>query len=95
MPKPTVAFPGSHRTSQAIGLSRGKACSDHRQFDDLFLEDRHSQRALEHLTDCFAGVSDLLFTVTPPQVGMHHVALDRARPDDGNLDDQIIKTAWP
>ena len=34
----------------------------------------------------------LLDAVAPAQIGMHHVALDRARPHDRDFDDQIVET---
>src|SRR5271170_1350476 len=36
---------------------------------------------------------DRLDAVAPPKVGMHHIALDRAWPDDRNLDNQVIEGA--
>ncbi len=34
---------------------------------------------------------DLLQSLLPPQIGMHHVALDRPGPDDRNFNHQVIK----
>ena len=36
-------------------------------------------------------VGDGLEALAAAQVGMHHVALDRAGPDDGHLDDEIVE----
>ena len=33
----------------------------------------------------------LLDAVAPAQIGMHHVALDRPRPHDRDLDDEIVE----
>lgn len=35
----------------------------------------------------------LLLAVAPPDIGMHHVALDGAGPDDRHLDHQIVEAA--
>ena len=34
-----------------------------------------------------------LDAVAPAQIGMHHVALDRPRPHDRDLDDEIVEAA--
>ena len=41
------------------------------------------------------GIVDLLVAVAAPQIGMHHVALDRAGPHDRHLDDEIVEFARP
>jgi hypothetical protein len=37
----------------------------------------------------------LLDTVAAAQIGMHHVALDRARPHNRDFDDEIVETFRP
>ena len=37
------------------------------------------------------GIVDRLLALAPAQIGMHHVALDRAGPDDRDLDDEIVE----
>jgi hypothetical protein len=62
----------------------------------LLLEQRHAEGLAEHGLEFIRiamlrrgrGIFDRLLTVPSPQVGMHHVALDRARPHDGDLDHQ-------
>src|SRR3546814_4508775 len=39
------------------------------------------------------GIIDLLLALAPAQVGMHHVALDRTRPHNGDLDDEVVELA--
>ena len=46
--KAATPLPGGHRSTQLIGFTRGKACSDHRQFNNLFLEDWYTQCPLKH-----------------------------------------------
>ena len=51
-----LALPGRHRAAQPIRLARRKAGCDDRQLHDLLLKNRHSQGALEHRLDLFAGI---------------------------------------
>ena len=93
--KPAPALPSGHGAAQLIGLAGGEASGDHGQFDHLLLEDGHPQGALQHLAHGLVGVGDVLLAIAAAQVGMHHVALDGAGPDDGHFDDQIVEAARP
>jgi hypothetical protein len=39
------------------------------------------------------GVGHLFLAVAAAQIGVHHVALDRAGADDGHLDDEVVELA--
>src|SRR5437899_9702588 len=73
-----VAPPGSHGAAQLVGLSWRKTRRDHGKLHDLLLENRHTERALEHVLHVLAGILHRLDTVPPAQIGMHHVALHRS-----------------
>src|SRR3546814_20511263 len=47
----------------------------------------------EHPEQVLGGIIDLLLALAPAQVGMHHVALDRTRPHNGDLDDEVLELA--
>jgi hypothetical protein len=96
--------PGGHRTTQLVGTSCAETCDDLDQLHDLFLEDRHAERAFEHYLD--GGISlarfalearlridDGLVSFAPTQIRMNHVALDRAGPHDRDLHDEIVEIA--
>ncbi len=65
----------------------------------LFLEQRHAERSFENVFQFVGrpmrgsggGIMLLLDAVAPAQIGMHHVALDRPRPHDRDLDDEIVE----
>ena len=89
---------GRHGLAQLVrlrGAELGRVDGDlHR----LFLEDRNPlgppQNALEFVRIMLRprlGVDDLFLPAPPPEVGMNHVALDRARADDGDLDHEIVE----
>src|SRR5690606_9801567 len=87
--------PCRHRSAQLIRLSGREARGDDRDLHDLLLEDQYAERALEHLTDLAARIRDRLLAVTPSEIRMDHVALNRARPDDRDLDHEIVIAARP
>ena len=60
---------------------------------DLFLENRHAEGARQHGVDRRRNLLDALLLLPPLQVGMHHVALDRPRPDQRHFDHQIVEAA--
>ncbi len=88
-----AAFPGGHRTTQAVRLARRETGCDHRELHDLLLENRYAQRALQNLAHPLARIDDGLLARTPAQVRVHHVALDRARANDRDLDDEVVVAA--
>ena len=91
--EPAAAFPGGHCTAQLVCLAAGKACRNDGKLHHLLLENGYAERALEHLLYRGARIGNRLLAVTPAQIGMHHVTLDRAGADDCHLDNQIVKTA--
>ncbi len=89
----TTPFPRCHRTPETIGLPRREACRNNGELHDLFLKYRHTECSLQHTFDILAWIIDSFLTVTPAQVRMHHIALDRAGPNDRDLDDEIVVAA--
>ena len=83
-------LPRSHRAAQRIGLSRRESCGDDRKLHHLLLEDRHAERALEHALHFLARIDDRIDSLPPPQVRMHHAALDRPRAHDRHFDHQVV-----
>ncbi len=89
------ASPGGHRTAQLIGLARGEPGREDGDLHHLFLKNRDPERALERRTDFVARIVDPLQSLATAQVRVNHAALDRTRPDDGDLDHEIVEAAWP
>src|SRR6185312_6888454 len=60
----------------------------------LFLEKRYAQRPAQYIFKFFRWIVYGIYTITSPQVGMHHIALYRAGAYDRYLDHQVIKLSW-
>ena len=92
-----------HGAAQAVGLFRRELRRHDGELHRLFLEQRHAQRLAQHLFQFVGrtvlgrrrGEDDRLLPAAPAQIGMHHVALDRARAHDRDLDDEIVEFARP
>ncbi len=88
-----------HGAAQLVGFGGREAGGDDRDAHRLLLEQRHAHGLAEHLLQLVGravigggrGKHHLLHALPPPQIGMHHVALDRPRPHDRDLDDEIVE----
>ena len=88
-----------HGAAQPIGLVGREFRRRDGDLHRLFLEQRHAERPFENVFQFVGrsmrrsggGVMLLLDAVAPAQIGMHHVALDRPRPHDRDLDDEIVE----
>ena len=74
-------------------IAATEARRHHRQLHNLFLKNWHSQGSLEGRFYRVAGVGHQLFATAPIKIGVHHVALNRARSHNCNLNHQIIITS--
>ena len=90
---PAGELEGGHGAAQLVGLAGGEAGAFDGDPHRLLLEQRHAEGLAEHLLQFGLRILDRLLALAPPQIGMHHVALDRARPHDRDLDDQIVEGA--
>ena len=84
---------GRHGAAQAVGFARREAGPDNRNLHGLFLEKGNTKRFREHGLQCLRGIFNGLGAGTPTQIGMHHVALNRPRADDRDLDHKVIEAA--
>ena len=85
--------PRPHRPTELIGLPRREPRRHHRQPHRLLLKEGNAERVLEDAADRLVGVAHWLLATAPAQVGMDHSPLDRPRPDDRHLDDEVVETA--
>jgi len=90
-----VRLKGRHRAAQLVGFSRREAAGDDGDLHRLFLEQGDAEGLVEDGFKLFRRVGYLLESLPAAQIGMHHVALDRARPHDRDFDDEIVKFVWP
>ncbi|GBF26180.1 hypothetical protein MnTg02_01217 [bacterium MnTg02] len=96
-----AAAEGGHGVAQLIDFLGAEFSGDHGELHGLLLEERHALGFAEHRAELIrgsvlrggGGIVLRLQPVAAAQIGMHHVALNRPRPDDGDLDDEVIKTA--
>ena len=90
-----------HGAAQFVRLVAGELRGHHGKAHGLFLEQRHAHGLAEHLMQFVPrpvvrmgrGERDLLLAGAAAQIRMHHVALDRARAHDSDLDDEVVETA--
>ncbi len=73
--------------------SGGEIGGDDSNLHCLFLEQRHAQGFAQHVGQLGRGIFHPLLTFATAQIRMHHVALDRAWPDNRYLDHQVVETA--
>ena len=93
---------GAHGLAQPVGLVGGEARAVDGQLHHLLLEQRHAERLAERRAHRLVRHLRVLQAVAAAQVGVDRAALDRARPDQRDLDDQVVELprpqpgqAWP
>ncbi len=79
-----------HRAPEPVCF-RGREAGDDGDLHRLLLEKRHAERFLQDRLELRRRIDDFLEPLPAPQIGMHHVALDRARPHDRDLDHEIVE----
>ena len=82
---------GRHGATKLIGLARREAGRDDGDLHRLLLEQGDTQSAAQHFLQLLRREFDGLLLSAPPQIGMHHVPLDRARTHDRDLDHQVVE----
>ena len=90
-----------HRFAQSVGLKRREFCCIERNLHRLLLKDRNTKRALQNARQLVRRAvfgrrrrdCDLFCPSAALEIGMHHIALNRPRAHNRNLDHQIIKLA--
>ena len=82
---------GRHGAAQFIGFGGGEAGGDNGDFHRLFLKQWHAQRLAQDAFQLSRGVDDLLDALPAAQIGMHHIALNRAGADNGDFNDQVVE----
>ena len=90
---------GRHGAPQSVGFIGREFGGGDGDLHRLFLEQRHAERSFQDLFQFVDGamrqigrwVVGLLDSIAPTQIRMHHVALDRTRTHDRDLDDEVIE----
>src|SRR5467141_4870756 len=77
---------------QFLCFVSGKIGHDHRDLEHLFLKQRNTERASQNRFETWIEIANWLASGAARQIRMHHVALDRAWPDDRHFDHDIVKT---
>ena len=94
-PQRPLAPPRGHRPSQPVRLAGREPRRDDRELHHLLLEDGYAEGAFQYAAHPGARVHDRLEAGAAAQERVHHLALDRARPDDGHLDHQVVEVTRP
>ena len=85
----------AHGLTELVGLGRRETGGIDRHLHELFLEQRHPEGLCQTVLETRMQVRHRLCPVAPAQVGMNRSSLDRAGADEGDLDDEVVKAAWP
>lgn len=80
---------GRHRPAELVRFRRRETGGDHRHLHRLLLKQRHAEGFAEHLFELGFRKLNRLLALAAAQLGMHHVTLDWAEPDNGDFDHQI------
>ncbi len=83
-----------HRPPQLVGLGRREAGDIDRHLHELFLKNRYTEGLRQAAAQQRMRIGDLLGAVTAADVGMDRAALDRTRPNQRDLDHEIVETTW-
>ena len=87
----SIAPEGRHGPAKLVGLAGREAADVDGDLHRLFLEERYAERPPKNGFHFRMIILDLLQSLAAAQIGMDHVALDRAGPDDRHLDDEVVK----
>ena len=87
--------PSTHGAAKLVGFARSESGGDDCQLHRLFLEDGDAQRPLQDRANFLVGIGYQFIAVSPPQVGMHHVPLNRSGTNNGNLNYEVVPAAGP
>ena len=80
---------------QLLGLAAGEARRRHRHPQELLLEERDAERAGQDGLERRMGHGHRLAPRAAAEIGMHHVADDGPRPDDGHLHHEVVEALGP
>ena len=86
---------GAHRLPQPVRLVRAEPGAVDRDLHHLLLEQRHAEGLAERMLHGRVRQVRRLVAVLAPHVGVHRAALDRARPDQRDLDHQVVELSRP
>ena len=86
-----VSAPRGHVATELVGLTTRVSCTDNGDLHDLLLKERHAQGALENAREARVRQRDGLLAAATAQVRVHHAALNRPRPHDGDLHHEVVE----
>ena len=82
----------TQRASQLFRFVTGKIRHHHCDLEHLLLKQRHTKRPLENRFQAIIKIRDGFLARAPRKIRMHHVALNRSRPNDRHFDHHVVKT---
>ena len=93
MAHPPGGLEGRHGAAQRVCLGRRETRADDRDLHRLLLKERHAFGLGQNLLQFIRRIFLRLLPLAPTEVGMDHIALNRPRPDDRDLDDDVVENA--
>ncbi|GAV36889.1 hypothetical protein ROTAS13_04578 [Roseomonas sp. TAS13] len=87
----SLALEGAHGAAELVGPGLAEPGGGDGELHRLFLEKRHAEGLVQDAPQLLGGIGHVLRVGAAVQIGMHHVALDRAGPHDRHLDHQVVE----
>ncbi len=81
----------THRSTEFFRFAACEVRRNHRHTEQLFLKERHTQSSFQYRCERRMSVCDGLLPLPSSHVGVHHFSDDGARPNDGDLHDEIVE----
>ena len=81
----------AHGAAQVFRLAAGEAGHRHRHAQQLFLEQRHAERALQDRLEQRMIEDDRLAAGAAIEIRVHHLPDDRTRTNQGDFDDEVVE----
>ena len=85
----------SHRPPELFGLAARETGNLHGHSQQLLLKEGNAESAFENRFQTGVGVGDGLATLAAFQIGVGHVAGDRAGTDDRHLHHEVVEVHGP
>ena len=84
----------AHRPAQFFRLPSGEPGHRHGHAQQLFLEERHTQRAPENRLEQGVVVGHRLASRPAVEIGMHHLADDGTGANEGDFHHEVVEGGW-
>ncbi|MNZ66331.1 hypothetical protein D3C78_845520 [compost metagenome] len=91
----THILEGRHGSAQLVRLICGKTGAIHGDPHGLLLKQRNTHRLFQNIFQFRFFITNRLLSLSATQIGMHHIPLNGAGANNGDLNDEVIKLLRP